>query len=189
MKQIKLDLYKGSWGGRRPGSGRKRIHSPGVAHRRRDKITSRTPAHVNFKYSIQIKNKEFLPILKRGILNSRKKGLRILHYSVQSNHIHFIIEADNNEILSNGMRSLTVTLVKGIDKGKIQLDYYHLHILRSRMETWNAVRYVVFNEQKHTGQRKIDSYSSVSKILKLKFDYCVTPLDNPKSWLLSSLSP
>lgn len=188
MKQIPLNLNKGKWGGRRTGSGRKRIHSAGVAHRAREKITKRTPAHVNFKYSLPIKNKDFLPILKRGILNSRKKGLRVIHYSVQSNHVHFIVEADNNEILTAGMRSLTVTLARGIDKGKVQLEYYHLHVLKSRMETWNAVRYVVFNEQKHTGQRKIDSYSSVSKLLKLKFDYCVTPLDGPCSWLLSSLS-
>ncbi len=186
MKQLKLNLDKGNWGGRRSNSGRKRIHSPGVAHRKRENISSRTPAHINFKYSTSIRNQAFLPILKRGILNCRKKGLRIIHYSVQSNHIHFIVEADNNEILTSGMRSLTITLSKGINKGEVQLDYYHLHVLKSKMEAWNAVRYVVFNDQKHTGRRSIDKFSSVSNLLKLKFNYCVTPMDLPRSWLLSS---
>ena len=93
-------------------------------HRKRAKISRHTPSHVNMKYNASIRNKEFLRILKRAILNSRRKGLRILHYSVQSNHIHFIIEADNNKLLERGMRSLTVTMVKGINRGKVQLQRY-----------------------------------------------------------------
>lgn len=188
MKQTKLDLQKGRWGGRRKGCGRKRKHSPGVAHRERETITRRTPAHVNMKYNTPIKNKDFLRVLKRAILNSRKKGLRILHYSVQSNHIHFIIEADDNQLLERGMRSLTVTLVKGINKGKTQLQRYHLHVLRSPRETRNAVRYVAFNEKKHTGRTPINSYSSACLLLKVSFDYCVTKMDRGRSYLMSRTS-
>lgn len=188
MGQLKLNLDKGRWGGRRKGSGRKRLHSKGVAHRMREKVIRRTPTHINIKYKSFIRNKTFLGILKRAILNSRKKGLRILHYSVQSNHIHFIIEADNNHFLERGMRSLTVTIVKGLKKGKVQLQRYHLHVLKSLKETKNAIHYVCFNEQKHTGKRTIDSYSSVGLLLNLKFDYCVTTLDRGKSFLTSQIS-
>ena len=97
------------------------------------------------------------------LLNSSAKGLRILHYSVQSNHMHFIIEADNNKILERGMRSLTVTIAKGIKKGKIQLERYHLHVLKTIKETKNAIHYVLFNEQKHSRKKsiEIDAYSSL----------------------------
>jgi len=168
------------------GAGRKRLHSKGVAHRKREKVTRHTPTHINMKYQGHIKNKDFLRILKRAILNSRKKGLRILHYSVQSNHLHFIIEADNNHYLERGMRSLTVTIVKGAKK--VQLQRYHLHVLRSARETKNAVNYVCHNEQKHTGRRVINSYSSVCLLLKTKFDYCVTVLDPGKSFLMNQIS-
>jgi hypothetical protein len=184
MRQLKLNLEKGRWGGRRKNSGRKRIHSPGVSHKTREKVTRRYPVHINIKYATKIKNTSFLQILKRGILNAQKKGMRIIHYSVQFNHIHFIIEADNNEILFSGMRSMTVTLTRGIGKGKIQIQPYHLHVLKTPQETLNARNYVVFNEQKHIGKRSIDSYSSVGIVLNLRFDYCVTPLDKPQSWLL-----
>ncbi len=190
MKQIKLNLNKGRWGGRRTGSGRTRKQSKGVSHRTREKITNRLPAHINLKYRISIRNKDFLRILKRAILNSRKKGLRIIHYSVQSNHIHFIIEAENNRKLESGMRSLTVTMAKGLARGKVQLQRFHLHVLKSLRETKNAVRYVVFNEQKHTGKKLFspDGYSSFCRYLKLKIDYCVTKLEKETSYFLRALS-
>ena len=163
MRQIKLNLNKGRWGGRRSGSGRRRIHSKGVAHRVREKVANRTPLHINFKLKTFIRNKQCLKLLKRAILNSRSHGLRIIHFSLQSNHIHLIVEAESNEVLTRGMRSLTVTFAKGLQKGRIQIERYHLHVLKSIRETKNAVHYVLFNKQKHGKgtYSKIDEYSSL----------------------------
>lgn len=186
MKQ--LDLKVNNWGGKRKGSGRKRIHSKGVSHRKRERVTRHTPTHVNIKYEASIKNKDFLRILKRAILNSRKKGLRILHYSVQLNHVHFILEADTREKFISGLRSLTVTIVRGMNRGAVQKERYHLHVLRCPKETKNAVKYVCFNEERHSGKRSLDSFSSVGKLLNVKFDYCVTELDEGKSYLMNRIS-
>lgn len=160
MKQIKLNLFKGKKGGRRPGSGRKRIHSKGVAHRNRETVNHRTPVHINFKYKTYIRNKTCLKLLKKAILNSRKHGLRIIHFSLQSNHVHLIVEAETNQILTKGMRSLTVTFAKGLNQGRVQIQRYHLHVLKSLREAKNAVQYVLFNSQKH-GSRIVDEYSSL----------------------------
>lgn len=162
-KQLVINLDKGTRGGRRNGSGRKRLHSPGVSHKGREKVSGRTPLHINFKYRCFIKNKQCLKLLKRAIINSRRQGLRILHYSMQTNHLHFIVEADSNKILTKGMRSLTITFAKGLHKGRVQLERYHLHVLRTLKETTNAIRYVLFNQQKHEKgtYSKIDEYSSL----------------------------
>lgn len=159
-KQLELNLDQGKHGGRRQRTGRKRIHSKGVTHRRREAINARTPLHINFKYKVQIRNKECLRILKRAIINARRMGLQVLHFSLQHNHVHLIIETTNNGSLTRGMRSLTITLAKGINKGKIQLGRYHLHVLRTIRETRNAVHYVLFNEQRHNG-RRVDEFSSL----------------------------
>ena len=142
-------------GGARKGAGRKRIHSKGVAHREREIVHSKVALHVNFKYRLNIRNKERLRLLKRAILNSRKKGLKVIHYSLQKNHVHLIVEALDNFVLESGMRSLTVTLARGIGMGQVQLQRYHLHVLRTLRETRNALHYVLFNEQRHTGVREI----------------------------------
>ncbi len=164
MRQLKLNIYKGTQGGRRPGSGRKRIHSKGVAHRIREEVKTRNVLHVNFKYKAYIRNKVCLKLLKKAILNSRRHGLRVLHFSLQSNHIHLIVEADTNALLTKGMRSLTVTFAKGLQKGRIQLERYHLHVLKSLREARNAIHYVLFNKQKHESPRRgPGTYSTIDE--------------------------
>ena len=68
------------------------------------------------------------------------------------------------------MRSLTITFAKGVAKRRIQIERYHLHVLRSLQETKNAARYVLFNEQKHAGLKRADinSYSSLGFVKNLK---------------------
>lgn len=162
-KQQSLNIFRGKFGGRRPGSGRKRIHSKGVSHRLREKVNVKTPVHINFRYKTHIRNKEALKVLKRALINSRKMGLRVIHCSMMTNHIHIIAEVENNRILTKGMRSLTVTFAKGLKKGRIQVQRYHLHVLRSVKETKNAISYVLFNQQKHAKKQYsvIDQYSSL----------------------------
>ncbi len=161
--QTKMKLNGRGWGGLREKSGRQRIRSKGVAHSSREKVTSRTPVHVNFKYKIAIRNKETLKLLRKSIQNARKHGLKVLHYSFQHNHIHLILEAETNSILTKGMRSLTITFAKGVHKGRIQIERYHLHVLKSLREVKHAVHYVLFNQQKHEKgtYSVINDYSSV----------------------------
>lgn len=162
-KQLELNLFKGNRGGRRPGAGRKRLKSRGVAHRARETVKRQTPMHINFKFKTHIRNKDCLRLLKRAIVRSRRFSLRVIHCSLQSNHIHLIVEADNNEILTAGMRSLTITFARGMKKGKVQIERYHLHVLRGIQETKNAVHYVIFNKQKHEKGicSTVDEYSSL----------------------------
>ena len=197
---MELNLYKGRHGGRRRGSVRKRIHSKGVAHRTRERISHRTPLHINFRFRKSIRNKESLRLLKKAILNARSKGLQVIHFSLQSNHIHLIVEATDNNTRTKGMRSLTITFAKGLMQGRIQVQRYHLHVLRSLRETRNAVFYVLFNQQKHEKgtYSSIDHYTSafgrqdlIKQFLKqkrmvlkiLKGEMWEGP--KPSSWLLT----
>lgn len=178
-KQLTLNIYKGTHGGRRPKAGRKRIHSKGVAHEKREKVRSYTPLHINFKYKLTVKNKDGLKALQKAIKNARTHGLKIIHFSLQHNHVHLIVEATNNQILTKGMRSLTITMAKVLEKGRIQIQRYHLHVLKTRREAKNAINYVLFNERKHTGKMTIDSYSSVgllgsAKEIAMRFKISVT---------------
>lgn len=198
MKQQTLNLYKGSWGGRRPGSGRKRIHSKGVAHRRRENVKLDHPLHINFKVEASIRNKVCLRILKRAILNARRMGLSIRHFSLQSNHVHLIAEAPDNSILESGMRSLCVTFAKGLQKGKVQKQRYHLHVLKTLREVQNAVKYVWFNEEKHRNLKKafitmysslqfVEDLRSLAKVMKMTIVFGERDayfLDPARSWKL-----
>lgn len=161
--QLKINLNGGRHGGLRRGAGRKRLHSKGVSHVIREKVLSRTPLHVNFRYRAHVRNKQTLKLLNKAIKNARSHGLKVLHFSFQSNHVHLILEAQNNSILTRGMRSLTITLAKGLDMGRIQVERYHLHVLKTVREVKHALRYVLFNQQLHEKgtSTKVDDYSSL----------------------------
>ncbi len=199
-KQSEFNLWCGKRGGRRPGCGRKRKRHAGVAHRARERVGSRTPLHINFKLRASLRNKACLRILKRAILRARLQGLRIAHYSLQSNHVHLIVEAPDNAGLTRGMRALTVTFSKGVGKGKVQLERYCLHVLKGVRETKNAVRYVLLNHVHHTGTKiaALDGYSSLltlpreglrlfletEKLKGLFHGGSPLRMDPPLSWLL-----
>ena len=113
-------------------------------------------------------------------MKSQKHGFRIIQFSMQSNHVHVIAEAKNNQILEKGMRSLTNSFVKRLGRtkrinGTIQIERYHLHLLRTPTEVQNAINYVTHNNEHHTGIHKEDKFSSQVQSFFL---------DDGKSWLL-----
>ena len=61
------------------------------------------------------------------------------------------------------MRSHTVTFAKGLRDGKVQLERYHLHVLKTIREAKNAALYVLFNQQKHEKgtYSKLNGFSSL----------------------------
>jgi REP element-mobilizing transposase RayT len=94
--------------------------------------------------------------LQRAIRDTRRAGFRITHYSVQSDHIHMIVEADDRTTLSNGMRSLAVRIAMRVNRrilgrsgGRVWGDRYHRGDLTSPSDVRNALVYVLANHLKH----------------------------------------
>lgn len=158
-----MNLYIGMRGGWRKNSGRPRLKSKGVSHGKRETVSPNTPLHINFKYSTFIQTDKVLSIMQKACFNALKFEFEVCYYSIQSNHIHLIAEAKDKDSLMKGMRSITNTMVKRIGKGSIQIDRYHLHVLKSPKETYHALKYVINNEEKHTGKKNhkfTNTYSS-----------------------------
>jgi hypothetical protein len=78
----------------------------------------------------------------------------VCEYSVQRNHIHLIVEADDTVALSRGMQGLVARLAKAVNRaasrsGAVFSDHYHAHELRKPTEVRNALVYVLNNWKKH----------------------------------------
>ena len=150
--------------------GRRGERRGNVAHRRREPLSSRFPVHVTTRLVEglpSLRTKAAFAVL-RGALESGcdRFGMRLVEFSVQKDHIHFIVEAANRESLSRGMQGLLVRIAKRLNKlwgrkGRVCADRYHAHILRTPLEVKHALRYVLHNSKKH-GLRiaGIDPYSS-----------------------------
>ena len=88
-----------------------------------------------------------------------RQMFRIVEYSVQSNHVHLVVEAQNRRELSRGMQGFGIRLAKNLNlrlarTGKVFEDRYHAHALRSPTETLRALRYVRQNTHLHAWREK-----------------------------------
>jgi hypothetical protein len=82
-----------------------------------------------------------------------RSGIRLVHYSVQGNHLHLIVEAPDRA-LSRGMQGLAIRLARKLNgvmgrKGKVFTDRYHARILRSPVDVRRTILYVLNNHRKH----------------------------------------
>src|SRR5262249_2515772 len=81
-------------------------------------------------------------------------GFRLVHFSVQGNHIHLVAEALDERALARGMQGLGVRIAKALNrlmvrKGTVFADHYHASILRSPTQVANALAYVLLNFVHH----------------------------------------
>jgi len=83
-----------------------------------------------------------------------RQGFRLVHYSLQGNHAHLIVEADDRAALARGMTSIGARLALAVNRvakrtGRVLADRYHVRPLRTPREVRNALRYVLLNVRKH----------------------------------------
>jgi len=112
-------------------------------------------------------------------------GMRLIESSIQGNHIHLIVEADNQRALSRGMQGLSVRIAKAMNammhrRGAVFADHYFANVLESPTKVVNAIRYVQGNHTHHFGEQGTDPYSSWS----LEEHDRAAILARPRSWLL-----
>jgi hypothetical protein len=148
-------------------AGRPAIHDKGIRHTKREAILGPRPLHLTIKLiRADIQNKAILKALRHAIFRARLQGLRVIHYSLEHDHIHLYAESSDNKILGKAMKALGGSLVKRINKhflskGRCYKTRYHLRILRSATEVKNVINYILKNGIKHRRTKSvIDPYNS-----------------------------
>jgi len=148
------------WGGARRNAGRKpKGERAGVSHLARPKVSGREPIHVGLRLV------RGLPDLQRRLwfrlvveaferAAERRDDFRVTHYSVQGNHLHLIVEADDREALSRGMQGLTIRIARAINRrakrsGRVFADRFWSRVLATPREVRHAIAYVLGNSRKH----------------------------------------
>lgn len=81
-------------------------------------------------------------------------GFRLIHVSIQSNHLHMIAEAADRRALSRGIQGLAIRVARALNRvwrrsGKVFADRYHATQLRSPRAVRNALAYVLLNHRRH----------------------------------------
>ena len=150
-RQLALPAF-GTWGGRRPGAGRKSARDrPGPPHACRPKHQIRHPVHVTLRAGNgvpSLRSQAIYPALRRAFAACSRRSFRLLHFSVQSNHLHLIVEADAAQALTRGLQGLAVRCARAVNRcsgrrGSVWGQRYHAHALATPREVRLGLVYVL----------------------------------------------
>jgi REP element-mobilizing transposase RayT len=162
-RQLALELKPVfGWGGARPGAGRPRGPRPRVWHRERAAFKGLLPCHVTLRVRPDVpslRTVRFVRAFERTLGRGSERGeFRVLHYSLQNDHAHFLVEATHRFALARGMKSLGARLALAANRvferqGAVLDGRYHHRLLRTPREVRNAIRYVLLNARRHLLKR------------------------------------
>jgi len=156
--QLALDLRQPGRGGYRPGAGRKRSPGARVLHRQRERIPGHCPVHVTVKIRKgipRLRTGRFVRAFRATLAASRiRVGFRVVHYSIQNDHVHLLIEAQGKKPLADGMKSVAARIARAINRvfhrrGSVLHGRFHSRVLRTPREVRNALAYVLLNHRHH----------------------------------------
>jgi len=106
-----------------------------------------------------------------ALLEAKNDGrFQIVHFSIQTNHLHLVVEADNRDVVRRKVSGLVIAFAKRFNrllerrKGKVWDDRYHRRDIKSTGDMRNVLRYVFGNAKKHglipRTSTRLDVYST-----------------------------
>ena len=210
MTQIGLDLDDKTWGGARDGAGRKKTGKRSdPLHRTRPALSRHCPVHVVLRVvpgAGRLRRGRTFGAVRRSLTRCLGSiDFRVVHVSIQANHLHFLVEAGHEKALWRGMQRLEILLARAINRelgrtGKLFAHRYHATQIRSPRQARNALAYVLNNWRRHREDRGslrarsalVDPYSSGlaftgwrgSPTFDTPLDFEALPVTAPRTWLL-----
>jgi REP element-mobilizing transposase RayT len=208
-------------GGQRPGAGRKpKGKHTGQPHATRPEHDPRYPVHVTMRVvgsASGLRRRDiYFAIREATIITARREDFRIVHLSIQRDHIHLIVEAGSKRALSKGIQGFSISTARQINKvitarggdrrtGRVIADRFHARPLTSPRAVRNAIAYCLCNWRHHGEDRapfartwKVDPFSSGAVFfgwMELEDSPVLWPLPptyhplivfRPRTWLLQS---
>ena len=194
MKNPQQELPFRQWGGKRRGAGRKRKSPrPSVKHRVRHAFRNGA-LHVTTRVCDSVWNlrsQRCFNALRQALQKGCNRfGVRLIHFSIQGNHLHLIVESPDQIELGRAIKGLLVRMARALNKvmdrrGQVFADRYHAHLLRSPREAAHAVRYLLDNWRVHAQQDGRPLPTGVDRYCSTAWADCTPPLvAEPRWWML-----
>lgn len=132
-------------------------------------------------------------------------AFRVVHTSIQHNHVHLLVDADDKHALSHGMRSLAICAAHAINrvlgrKGRVFAYRYNAKPITNPRQARNVLAYVLNNWRRHqehlrtpaAGRSRLDPYSTAIHFtgwreppaMAVGADFVPLPAAEPRTWLL-----
>ncbi len=224
-RHVQLSLPRRDRNGQRRGVGPRKIRhrlgrppklgGAGESHAKRRAFRLGAPIHVVVRVAPAIrqlrKHKTYSALREALLVAARRDNFRVVHISIQRQHVHLLVEAADRPALTRGMQSFEISAAKRLNaaitepgqprrRGSVFLDRYHAQVIESPKQARHCLAYVLNNWRHHDEDRdaarswKIDRYSSAISFdgwsdapaaWEPPADYQPPPVRPPQSWLLA----
>ncbi len=220
-RQLSLALVRGR-GGPGRGQGRKKTRFDYVPHTTRSFLDKRHPVHISTRVVPglpSLRGRRLWSAVRRGFAFGcvyggsadapRHARFRIVHFSVQGQHVHLLCEAADRSWLARGVQGFKVRVAKAINRalgrrGAVFTDRYHARIVTSPTQCRHTLSYVLSNQRHHAYAERasypagrVDPFSSAlafggwsvarartwANAPPTPWDH-IAPVAPPSSWLL-----
>src|SRR5437667_6169012 len=142
-----------TWGGRRPGAGRKRTpgQRPSVPHRTRPSHKAAHPVHVTLRTTAAVRclrAARLFPAVCRALAEASHEAFRIVEFSAQDDHLHLLVEAEDRPCLTRGLGGLAIRVARAVNRGlgrrgAVWADRYHARAITTPRAVRHAIVYVL----------------------------------------------
>ena len=183
VKRGQVEMVFRTHGGKRRGAGRKpKGKRSSERHKARPEHNPRHPVHVTIRIVGNVnglrRRDTYLALREATIVTAKRGDFRIVHMSVQHDHVHLIAEADSKQALSKGIQGFSISAARQINNaitarggnrrtGKVISDRFHAQPLTTPRAVRNTIAYVLSNWRHHGEDRvhfaqtwKVDPFSS-----------------------------
>jgi REP element-mobilizing transposase RayT len=160
----KRDGVRGKRGGVRAGAGRKRgVHNKcDPSHGRRPALSAKHPVHVMLRTLASVprlRQRDGFEAIRAVLLFFvGGSDFRVVHISIQRNHLHLVVEAASKEALRRGMQRFAIRAARELNAsfervGKVFAFRYQAKQMKSADYTRNVLGYVLNNWRRHREDR------------------------------------
>ena len=217
-RHVQLELQRFDKNGQRrvgphPGAGRPpKGERAGAPHKRRAEVNPRHPHHVTLRVVRDVgwlrKPKAYRAIRRAlGVSLDRHADFRIVHFSLQGDHLHLVCEADDKNAFVRGVQGFQISAARHLNRelgrrrGPVFPDRYHSEAITTIARARHTLSYVLNNWRKHRQDRetvglfegRLDPYSSAvwfagfaerTQPIAIPPDYEPPRVATPRTWLL-----
>lgn len=215
-RHVQQELF--TRGGKRKGAGRKpRGARSGSQHQERPDVGPNQALHIVLRVVSAVgslrKREMYNALREATIVAAVRERIRIVHISLQRNHVHLLVEAESKQVLARGMQGFQISAARNINtllggryrrrRGPVVADRYHLEVITSPRRARHALSYILSNWRKHGEDRwglastwLIDPFSSgisfpdwkeledKAFMWPIRASYDPLVVRRPESWLL-----
>lgn len=126
--------------------------------------------HVTLRTLVRsLRSQYVFPTVRQAIHDANRRWKAkwaVVHFSVQADHLHLLVEARDRRTLSSGVQGLGVSIARRLNRllfrhGRVFADRWHGRALKSPRAVRHALGYVLANFRKHgEAAAEIDRCSS-----------------------------